>query len=112
MTLGYYRVSRHSEQVMQAAILIVLIVIAVILAPWLLAIVAAGVAAFGVILMAALGVAVACALGVAIWALAKGVTRQKDAEAPPIVGARKVCRSCQAEMPAGDIICPNCKARN
>lgn len=92
---------------MQVAILIVLVVIAVILAPWLLALLAAGIAAFGVFLVAAFGVAVAITLGVAIWLVAKEVTKRKG-EPAPIEGARKVCVSCQAEMPVRSSRCPSC----
>lgn len=96
---------------MQVAILVVLIVIAVILAPWLLGLIAAGVAAFGVLLVAAFGVAIAISLGVAIWLVAKEITKRKG-EPPPIKGVRKVCASCQAEMPVSSVRCPSCGASN
>ena len=94
---------------MQIAILAVLVFIAIVLAPWLLAVIAAGVAAFGVFLVAAFGVAVAITIWSVIWLGVKEATKRKG-EPPPIEGARKVCASCQAEMSVHAGRCPSCGA--
>jgi hypothetical protein len=91
---------------MQLAILLVLILIAVLIAPWLLGVIVVVAAAYGVYLVA-LGAAafVGIIAGIA-WVLLKNhQQRDKPLE---IVGDRRSCRNCQCEMPVSQTICSNC----
>lgn len=94
---------------MQFAILAVLVLIAVLIAPWLLAVLAAAAAVYGVFLIGASVIAVILGIVALLWVLIFQKSSRDD-EAPPIVGSRKVCSSCQAEMPAAASKCPNCGA--
>lgn len=89
----------------QIAILIVLILIAILLAPWLLGVLAAAVAVYGLYLViAAAGFAVVV-VAASIWFIFAG--RRKD-NVVEIHGERKVCTSCQVEIPANARRCSNC----
>ncbi|WP_417500574.1 hypothetical protein [Marinobacter sp.] len=94
---------------MQLAILAVLILIAVILAPWLIGVAVALVAAYGLYVVA-VGALVALALPVIfLWV---SFTQKKDSsEPPPITGKRVPCRHCQAEMPDYIVFCHNCHGK-
>lgn len=90
-------------------ILIVLVIIAVMLAPWLLGLLAVAAAAYGVWVA---GIGIAAAIGGAIgivWGIASAM-RQKEPgqEAQPIIGERTACPSCQAEVSARLSLCDNC----
>lgn len=91
-------------------ILVVLVVIAVILAPWLLGLAAVAIAAYGVWLA---GIAIAVAIGAVIglaWAIVSAIRHASPGtEAPPITGERAACPHCQAEVPAQLSRCDNCR---
>lgn len=93
----------------QVAILAVLLLIAIILAPWLLGVLAMAVAAYGV-WVAGIGIAVAIgAVAGIVWGVVSALRRQDPGkEAPPITGERVACRHCQAEVPAHLMRCDNC----
>jgi hypothetical protein len=101
-------VSTRYRCIMQVAILAVLILIAVILAPWLIGVVVALAAAYGVYIVA-LGVLAAVALPL-IWLWIAMI--QKKNEGPPITTGQKVpCKNCQAEMPDYIVFCHNCHGK-
>lgn len=91
---------------MQIAILAVLILIALLIAPWLIALIVAAAALYGVYVVGISVVAAALFAGCAAWVFLRPSSRQT--EAIPITGGRKVCKACQAEMPTSDRKCPNC----
>lgn len=93
---------------MHLAILLVLILIAVLIAPWLIGVAIAAAAIYGVYLViAAAFAAVAIVIGV-IWALIS-VTVKNQREKPEVIhGERKACPFCQCEMPVNAFICKNC----
>lgn len=99
-----------SEIFMQVAILIVLVLIAVIIAPWLIGVAIAAVAVYGIYLVAAAalaGVAFVIAFVIAVvWVLATEKGRRERPE--EIQGERKACKYCQVEMAASAIRCKNC----
>jgi ribosomal protein L40E len=91
---------------MQLAILLVLILIAVLIAPWLIGVVIAAAAVYGVYLVAAFAIAGIAIVVVVIWAL---ITEKNRKEKPEeIHGERKACMYCQAEMAASATRCKNC----
>lgn len=95
----------------QIAILCVLILIAILIAPWLinavLAILAlSGVAVFAIGLIVLIGVV----LGT-VWTLMNIDWKRKDL--PEVIkGERKSCVNCQFEMPIADRRCRSCGALN
>ncbi|MDX1597429.1 MAG: hypothetical protein R3295_02095 [Marinobacter sp.] len=94
---------------MQLAILAVLILIAVILAPWLIGVAVALVAAYGLYVVT-LGVLAALALPL-IWAWV-AMTQKKETQDPPLsTGARVACKHCQADMPDFIVFCHNCHGK-
>lgn len=93
----------------QIAMLVVLIVIALILAPWLLAIIAAGIAAYGVYLIAVALVFLISFVAVLAWLLVRHFAG-RDRSPVEIKGPRKPCSSCSVEMPAAARRCPGCGA--
>lgn len=94
----------------QIAILVVLILIAIILAPWLIGVIAMAAAAYGAWVV---GLGIAAGVGVVLgigWGLVSAVQRKDPGkEAPPIVGERIICPHCQAEVPAHLMRCDNCR---
>ena len=94
----------------QALILVALVVIAVVLAPWLLGLIAMAVAAFGVYAVILGGLLALAIIAGALWGLVTSMRSEKR-EADPIVGDRVACRHCQAEVSAGLVHCDNCHAR-
>jgi len=100
-------------KMVQILILVVLIIIAVILAPWLIGVAAALAALYGLHIvifgsLMAIVVAVASCLF-----LISAVRDSKEAnkEAAPITGGRVACKSCQAEVSDQRSTCDNCGAR-
>lgn len=94
----------------QILILVVLVIIAVILAPWLLGVALALAAVYGLHLVIFGGLmALVVAVG-SVWMLVSAVSNSKAAnqEAAPIAGGRVVCRSCQAEVSDRRTTCDNC----
>lgn len=92
------------------AILIVLILIAVLIAPWLIGVAVAAVAVYGIYLTA---VAVLAGLAFVIavaWVLVTEKSRRDKPE--EIHGERKACKHCQVEMPAATVQCKNCGQAN
>lgn len=98
---------------MQLAILCVLVLIAIILAPWLVGLVVAAAvgatAAYGVYLVALGAILAVVLVAATIWALITFGSREQ--EAPPIAGERAQCPFCQAETPARKPFCDNCQSR-
>lgn len=92
----------------QIAILCVLVVIAVLLAPWLLAVIATAVALYGIYLVAAAAVFAVVFVVALMWFLFTG-SRRRDAP-QHINGDRKACRQCQVEIAATARRCSNCGA--
>ncbi len=91
---------------MQIAILIVLVVIAVILAPWLFGVLFLGVAAYGIWLMTVVIGAFVIAIGIGVWLFISSVaTRDKSVK---LTGPRRSCPNCQVEMPANAVSCRSC----
>jgi membrane protein implicated in regulation of membrane protease activity len=91
---------------MQVAILIVLILIAVLIAPWLIGVAIAAAAAYGIYLTAAAALTGVAFVVAVIWVLATSRGRRDKPE--EIHGERKACKHCQVEMPASAIQCKNC----
>lgn len=91
---------------MQLAILIVLILIAVLIAPWLIGVAIAATAIYGVYLVAVASIAGVAMVVAVIWVLVSGHTRQEKPE--EILGERKSCKYCQVEMAASASRCKNC----
>ncbi|OCW98107.1 hypothetical protein [Alishewanella sp. HH-ZS] len=95
---------------MQLAILIVLILIAVVIAPWSIGVVIAAAAIYGVYLVAATVLAGVVFIIVAIWMF---FTQKAKCEKPEeIHGERKACKYCQAEIAASTTYCKNCGQAN
>lgn len=94
---------------MQLAILAVLVLIAVILAPWLIGVAATLIAAYGVYVVA-IGALALIALPL-IWIWVAMTQKKEEQEPPPITGARVVCKNCQAEMPDYIVFCDNCHGK-
>ena len=92
----------------RVAILCVLVLIVVLIAPWILLVVAAGVALYGTALVVAAAVFVGAGVAVLGWLAAMGIKRRHDDRPEQIHGARVACGTCQAEMPALARHCRNC----
>lgn len=91
-------------------ILAVLIIIAIVLAPWLLGVAAVAAAAYGVYMVvfaALMGLAVVAGF---IWAVVTSIQKPATDEAPAITGGRVACRQCQAEVSDKLARCDNCGA--
>lgn len=93
----------------QIAILAVLVLIAFILAPWLIAVVVAAAVTYGAALVVAGLIACAAIPVILVWVLYKDSRRRKGAQAAPLEGPRKACPGCQSEIPAGAAMCQACK---
>lgn len=91
---------------MPLAILAVLILIAVLIAPWLVGLVVAAAAIYGVYLVIVGGIAALCAIAIIVWALFKG--HSKNDKPHEIHGGRKACKNCQCEMSIAESLCHNC----
>ena len=91
---------------MQLAILIVLILIAVLIAPWLIGVAIAAAAIYGVYLVAAAALAGVAVVVAVAWALITESSRREKPE--EIHGERKACKYCQVEMAASANQCSNC----
>lgn len=91
---------------MQVAILIVLVLIAVIIAPWLIGVAITAVAVYGIYLVAAAALAGVAFVIAVVWVLATEKGRREKPE--EIQGERKACKYCQVEMAASAIRCKNC----
>ena len=98
--------SQVSEIFMQVAILIVLVLIAVIIAPWLIGVAITAVAVYGIYLVAAAALAGVAFVIAVVWVLATEKGRREKPE--EIQGERKACKYCQVEMAASAIRCKNC----
>lgn len=88
-------------------ILIVLVVIAVVLAPWLLGLIAVAIAAFGTYAVIFGGLMALAIIAGASWGLIASM-RNERREAAPITGDRVACRHCQAEVSSSLTYCDNC----
>ena len=91
---------------MQLAILLVLILIAVLIAPWLIGVAIAAAALYGTYLVAAAVIASAAIVVAVAWVLITGNSRQEKPE--EIHGERKACKYCQVEMAASASRCGSC----
>ena len=94
----------------QIAILAVLVLIAFILAPWLIAVVVAAAVTYGAALVVAGLIACAAIPIILAWVLYKDSRRRKGTEAAPLEGPRKPCPGCQSEISVTTTMCPACKA--
>ena len=91
---------------MRLAILLVLILIAVLIAPWLIGVAIAAVAVYGAYLVGAAALAGVAFVIVVIWVL---ITEKGRSEKPEeIHGERKACKYCQVEMATSAAHCKNC----
>lgn len=91
---------------MQLAILLVLILIAVLIAPWLIGVAVAVIAVYGIYIVGAAALAGVAFVLVVIWVL---ITDKGRSEKPEeIHGERKACLHCQAEMAVSAVYCKNC----
>lgn len=98
---------------MQIVIVVLLVIIALSVAPWLFAIVAAAfaaVAAYGVLWAMAIAAGLVALIGYVLYLLLFGVQRRERIQS--IEGERKSCSSCQVEMSVKASVCPNCGAVN
>lgn len=91
---------------MQLAILLVLILIAVLIAPWLIGVAIAAAAVYGVYLVAAAALAGIAFVVAVIWVLFTEKGRKEKPE--EIHGERKACKYCQVEMAVSATHCKNC----
>lgn len=97
----------------QILILVVLVIIAVVLAPWLIGVAAALAALYGlyvVIFGGLMAVVVAVASCLFVISMVRDSSEAKK-ESAPITGGRVACRSCQAEVSDRRSTCDNCGAR-
>lgn len=93
---------------MLLAILLVLILIAVLIAPWLLGAAAVAAALYGTYLVIAAMIAAAlCILIIPFYFFV--TVRSKRGNKPKLIpGKRKSCKFCQVEMPVSAKKCENC----
>lgn len=95
---------------MQIAILAVLILIAVLIAPWILGVIAALVALYGIYVVSFFIIGSIVFLVAIIYLAIKEFNRpEKIVE---IIGERKACRHCSCEMPADSKYCYSCGEEN
>jgi len=95
---------------MQLAILLALVLIAVLIAPWLIGVTVAAAVVYGVYLVTAAALSVLALVVAVVWAL---ITEKKRKDRPEeIHGERKACKYCQAEMAATATKCKNCGNTN
>ena len=103
----------------QIAILVVLVIIAFVIAPWLIgvviAVVVAMAAAYGVYIFVVVALAGSVLALIGIWYLFKWLTHRntplasKDDPPPALPGKERInCKHCQANMPANLLFCDNC----
>jgi membrane protein implicated in regulation of membrane protease activity len=98
------------------AILVVLVIIAFVIAPWLIgvviAVVVAMAAAYGVYIFVVAALAGSVLAFIGIWYLFKWLTHRKTPLAErgaAIAGKERInCKHCQADMPANLLFCDNC----
>lgn len=95
---------------MQLAILLLVILIAVLVAPWLIGVAAATVAIYGIYLVAAVMFAGIATIAALIWFLATDTNKKEKVE--EIHGKRKICKYCQVEMASSATYCKNCGESN
>jgi heme/copper-type cytochrome/quinol oxidase subunit 2 len=91
-----------------AAILCVLILIAVLMAPSLLLAIAAAAALYGAYIVAAATILVVATVVAICWVLVSSAIKRSGNQPEQIHGARKSCRNCQIEMAATATHCNNC----
>lgn len=96
----------------QILILAVLVIIALLLAPWLIGVALAAVALYGIyVVIAAAITGLILTIGF-VWFLLTSINRKSPGEeTAPIVGGRVSCPSCQAEISDRLVVCDNCGAR-
>lgn len=94
----------------QVGILCVLVLIAVLIAPWLMLVGAAGIALYGAALVVAAATFVVVGTIVLAWVIVRGIRRRRGDLPDQIRGARKSCPHCQVEMAATATYCRNCKS--
>lgn len=97
----------------QILILAVLVIIAVVLAPWLIGVAAALAALYGVYVVIFGGlVAVVVAVASCLFFIsAARDSKEANKKVAPITGGRVVCKNCQAEVSDRRSTCDNCGAR-
>lgn len=94
---------------MQLAILLILILITVLIAPWLLGVIAIAASLYGVYLVAAAVITAIAFIVAIIWFFFTGSFGDKRESKPEIIiGKRKSCKFCQAEMAVSTTKCRNC----
>lgn len=94
---------------MQLAILIVLIFISVLMAPWLLGVIAAFAAIYGIYLVTFFIISFTAFLVILVLIAVRW--RKKPETVTEINGERKRCNSCQVEVSVHTKICNNCGYR-
>ena len=100
----------------QIAILVVLVIIALVIAPWLIGVAAAVVvtmaAAYGVYIFVVVALAGSVLALIGIWYLFEWLTHRKTPlteQGAAIAGKERInCKHCQADMPANLLFCDNC----
>lgn len=94
---------------MQLAILLVLILIAVLIAPWLLGVIAIAVSLYGTYIVIGAVITAAVLIATLVWFFFTSALEGRRREKPEIIiGERKACRVCQSEMAASATKCQNC----
>lgn len=91
----------------QVAILVVLIIIALLIAPWLILAVATAAALYGVYLVAVAVIFILACVAAACWFIGALFFRKRD-RPEEIMGPRKSCPSCSVELPAHETYCRSC----
>lgn len=93
-------------------VIALLALIAVLIAPWLLAAIALAVAAYGLYIVIAIVAVFVCAIGLIIWLTFSAVFVRRKERVVEIKGERKACTSCQLEMPLNATKCGSCGGIN
>jgi len=93
---------------MEIIIVVLLAIIAISVAPWVFAVAAALVAAYGLLLVIAVAIVVAGLVVCAVWKLAFGLSNRD--QVIEIHGSRKACPNCQFEIPESAVMCTHCGA--
>lgn len=95
---------------LQVAILCVLILIAILIAPWLIGVIAALAAAYGLYMVVLFSICALLVILVTIWVFMTYPNRKEKPE-PELIGTRKVCAECQAENGENSTKCANCGSK-
>lgn len=91
---------------MQLAILLVLLFIAVVIAPWLVGVAIAAAAIYGIYIVTAAALAVVGFIVAFVWVILSNKNKKDKPE--EIHGERRACKFCQVEMASSATRCKNC----